>query len=74
MDTVSSISEITAAGMLESATAGALANKGDSRASQQVQFVGAAARMEPQDGTAQWDWGVLDSEADRPKVIFLQKR
>jgi hypothetical protein len=37
----------------------------------------AAARMElsVQDGTAQCqDWGVLDSEADRPKVIFLQKR
>jgi hypothetical protein len=27
------------------------------------------------DGTAQCqDWGVLDSEADRPKVIFLQKK
>jgi hypothetical protein len=59
---------------------GALANIGATSCQPQVQFVLVCRQRQGwscqcRDGTAQCqDWGVLDSEADRPKVIFLQKR
>jgi hypothetical protein len=69
--------QITAAGMLESATSST--GLGRLRASHKYSLCWCAGQRQGwscqcRDGTQCQDWGVLDSEADRPKVIFLAEK